>query len=435
MGALALVVPVSLWYAASLGDDTYRLLWRTPKVLSGETVALTAAAALAFLAGAAVVRSLARRRVVRPWPGLGPESLRRLERGSSVVFWLTATGYLAFAAAAAARGLSPAALVQAFVAQDNYGSEFRAQLEPVPGVTTLTQAGLAYVVMASVLLVHRWDARTARRLAVVLLLALFRSFVNTERLALLELLVPLAVVAAMTLRRRGPVVARRAVALAPVVLVPLVVAVFGAFEYSRSWQFFESRTDQTFWGFVLARISGYYATAFNNGAIRWEEGTFAGRLPYESVQLFWDAPVVADLDLYNRLSAATPLASQNLLERYGNPEFNNPGGLTVPLVDLGVVGGLVYLGLAGVLLGLAYQAFVEGRLVGLLLYPVAATGVFELPRYVYWSQGRVLPAVLCVVAVALYVARARGSEQDGGAGRAPGGAVEQGTPVRRQVRS
>ncbi|MEJ5945311.1 hypothetical protein WDZ17_08395 [Pseudokineococcus basanitobsidens] len=406
VGAIALIVPASLWYASSLGDETYRLLWRTPKVLTGDTTALAAAAALAFVAGAAVVRALARRRVVRPWPGLDPEGLRRLEKGSSVVFWLTAVGYLAFAAAAAARGLSLSALVRSVVDQDNYGSEFREQLAPVPGVTTLTQCGLAYVAMAGILLVHRWDARTARRLGVVLLLALVRSFVNTERLALLELLVPLVVVGAVALRRRGPVVARRAVVLAPVVLLPVVVAIFGAFEYSRSWQFFQGRTDQGFWGFVLARIAGYYATAYNNGAIRLDEGTYPGRLPYESVQLLWDAPGVSSLGLYERWSAATPLAAQDLLERFGNPEFNNPGGLTVPLVDLGVVGGLVYLAVAGVLIGLAYQAFVEGRLIGLLLYPIAATGAFELPRYVYWSQGRVLPAVLCVVVVTLYVARA-----------------------------
>ncbi|GAA2031721.1 hypothetical protein GCM10009756_25010 [Pseudokineococcus marinus] len=407
VGAVALIVPASLWYAASLSDDTYRLLWRTPKVLGPTTTALAAAAALAFVVGAATVRALARRRVVRPWPGLGADVLDRVERGSGVVFWLTAVGYAAFAVAAAARGLSLSALVRSVVDQDNYGSEFRDQLAPVPGVTTLTQCGLAYVVMASVLLVHRWDGRTARRLGVVLLLALVRSFVNTERLALLELLVPLVVVLAVALRRRGGAVARRAVVLAPAVLLPLVVAVFGAFEYSRSWQFFADRTDQSFVGFVLARVAGYYATAFNNGAIRVEEGTYPGRLPYESVQMVWDAPGVSSLGLYDRWSASPPLASQDLLERFGNPEFNNPGGLLVPVVDLGVVGGLLYLLVAGVLVGLAYQAFVEGRLVGLLLYPVAATGVFELPRYVYWSQGRVLPAVLCIAAVSLYALRAR----------------------------
>ena len=419
VGALALLVPASLWYASGLGDETYRLLWRSPKVLDGTTTALAAAAALAFVAGAAVVRALARRRVVRPWPGLDAVLLQRLERGSSVVFWLTAVGYLAFAIAAAARGLSLSALVQSVVDQDNYGSEFREQLAPVPGVTTLTQCGLAYVAIAGILLVQRWDGRTARRLGVVLLLALVRSFVNTERLALLELLVPLVVVAAVAVRRRGPVVVRRGVVLAPVVLLPVVVAIFGAFEYSRSWQFFQGRTDQSFWGFVLARLAGYYATAYNNGAIRFEEGTYPGRLPYESVQLLWDAPGISSLGLYDRWSASTPLAAQDLLERFGNPEFNNPGGLTVPLVDLGVVGGLVYLALAGVLVAVAYQAFVEGRLIGLLLYPIAATGVFELPRYVYWSQGRVLPAVLCVLAVSLYATRSR-SRGPSGAARSSG---------------
>jgi len=36
---------------------------------------------------------------------------------------------------------------------------------------------------------------------------------------------------------------------------------------------------------------------------------------------------------------------------------------------------------------------------------MVVTGLLDLPRYLYWTQGRVVPAVLALLVVALYVGR------------------------------
>ncbi len=242
--------------------------------------------------------------------------------------------------------------------------------------------------LATLLLVHGRDGRTARRLAVVTLLALVRAFVNTERLALLELAVPALGVLVMALSRRGRGPGGRTVAtLAPVVLLPLLTVVFGAFEYSRSWQYFKVRTNASFADFVVTRMAGYYTTAYNNGQLRLDHAQFPGRLPYESIQLFWDAPVISQLHLYERLSAPPPASALAILDAHGNPEFNNPAACLCRWSTSAPWAALVFFAIAGLLVGWAYRAFTTGAPVGLLVYPMLLTGVFDLPRYVYWTQG------------------------------------------------
>lgn len=405
LGALALVVPVPMWAALAVDDSEYRLQWNTPKAVGDVTVLLAAAAALVLIVGALVAQLGARPRRQRAWPDLDDHRLARLQRVSNVLFWLTITGYVAFGLAATARGLTLSALVSSLVNQDNYESAFKEQLAPIPGVTTLTQVGVAYAVVAALLLSVGWRRQTARRLAVVIVLAVLRAFLNTERLALLELAVPLVAVAAVATYRRRSSGLGRAMPLAPAVLLPLLILIFGAFEYSRSWQYFSSRTDQGFPRFVLTRLAGYYVTAYNNGQLRLDYERYAGRLPYESVQAFWDAPIISQLHLYDRFSAAPPLSATQILENHGNPEFNNPGGLLVPFVDFGVAGGLLFFLVAGLLIGAAYRGFSQGTITGLLVYPVLLTGLYDLPRYIYWTQGRLLPALVCLLVGAAYVGR------------------------------
>jgi hypothetical protein len=45
----------------------------------------------------------------------------------------------------------------------------------------------------------------------------------------------------------------------------------------------------------------------------------------------------------------------------------------------------------------------------MLLHPVFLTGLFELPRYLYLPEGRVLPALVVLVLVGLRLRRGRAS--------------------------
>jgi hypothetical protein len=398
-GALLLVVPTSLLLAAATSDLDFRLLYRTPKSLTAGQSLLFLCAGGMLLLGVLITQALRGRSRQAVWPALRPSDVALLHRASGVVFVLTCVGYASMLLAGFARGVRPADLVGALTAQSNYSGALRAGFAPVTGLTTLTQLGIAYVVLGGLLLLAGERGRVPRRLAVVLLLGLFRAFFLTERLAVLELVLPLVALAAVHARRRG---GRRALLdLAPVAALPLLAVVFGAFEYSRSWVFFRSRTTATFPEFVLDRLAGYYATAYNNGAIGLEHAGHPGRLPYSSIEAFWTAPGVEQLGLYQRLTGVDPtVAYTTMLAQYGSPEFNNPGGLSLPLVDFGVPGGLVAFLLLGLLIGLLWTWFQDGAPYGLLLYPVAFTGLLELPRYLYVTQGRLVPPVFALLVVA-----------------------------------
>jgi oligosaccharide repeat unit polymerase len=407
-GVLLLVITLSLLVTVTISPHDYVFFYRVQKAITGHDVFLFVLAAASLLIGTALPLLSGRQRPVPGWPGLDGRQLRTLDRAATVAFRLTVLGYVLLLGLGFSRGASPATLLKALTSQSDYAGTFKTVFAPVAGVTSLTQVGIAYVVLATLLRVHRAGRHTGRRLTVVFLLGLFRTYFLTERLAILELAVPLVLLAAVGARQRPRPSRRSALMPAlPVLALPLLVVVFGAFEYSRSWQYFKTRTTLSFPQFAVNRLAGYYATSYNNGALILRYGSHLHRLPYDSIQGLWTSPGPAQLDLYHRLTGVNgPDVLNTVLAQHGNPEFNNPGGLASPLFDFGVPGGLLFFFVAGVLVGLAYRSFRSGRPVGLLIYPVLFTGLLELPRYVYWTEGRVVPAYL-VLFVTAYLIRTR----------------------------
>ncbi|MCZ2825562.1 MULTISPECIES: hypothetical protein [unclassified Modestobacter] len=402
---IGLVALPATWLSLAIADERYRALWGTPKAVNLEWTLWFTAGLLLFLGGA-LLPGLRGVRRVPSWPALSAGDLRVLERAATVLFWLTMLGYVAYGINAVRVGLEPVVLVTALIDQELYGLGIREQLGTVPGLTTMTQFGVAFVVLTGVLMLAEGRRpQHLRRLAVVAFLALLRAFFVTERLALLELLVPLLVlvVAGMSRTSRGT---RRA-AFLPAVLAPVVVAVFAAFEYSRSWVFYAAQGGQSFPVFVVERFAGYYVTAYNNGVIRLLHQEPAG-LPYDLWSAFWTAPGIGSLNLFRSLTGVDPEPAYTLaLTQFGNPEFNNYGAVASPFVDLGIAGGLLFFLGAGLLTGTLHRALREGRIWGLLLYPLFVLTMLELPRYFYLGQGRATPGLVALVVVALLVNRGR----------------------------
>ena len=104
--------------------------------------------------------------------------------------------------------------------------------------------------------------------AVIMILAVFRAVLNSERLAVLELLVPAFVVLLQTLPDRVLTQARmRMVALAPMWAPCLLLGGFTASEFLRSWSNFYADRQPSLVSFAAGRLTGYYVTAANNSAI------------------------------------------------------------------------------------------------------------------------------------------------------------------------
>jgi oligosaccharide repeat unit polymerase len=411
-GALFVVALPTLAYAATLDDAAYRAAWGVGKALTTDLVLVILAGLLVFMLGSSV--PLLRRHVApsRPWPALSERDVSVLRSAAPWLFWGTLAGYVLLLAAGASRGATPAAVLQ-LVASGNLNTDaLKDSFAPIAGLTSFTQLGLASVTVSSLLLVSGRSKRAVVQLLVVVLVSVPRGFLLSERLAVIELLVPVAVVFALAGVTRGRPAVRRMWRLAPVILIPLVLVLFAAFEFVRSWSFYATRTSQSFADWALQRFLGYYATSYNNGALSMLYEPEPGRLPNDSLGSFWSAPGIAQAHLYERLSSpGSATRFDEVLVQHGNPEFNNPCGICQPFTDFGTIGGLVWLLVAGLVLGALYVGFVAARPIQLLVYPMLVTGLFELPRYLYWTSGRIVPATLALVVIGYLMRRRRRADE------------------------
>ncbi|AMO60049.1 Uncharacterised protein [Mycolicibacterium phlei] len=410
---------VAVVLTAAVGDADFRRYWDEPKLVTTETLVLFECGVLAFALAALIATTVAAPRtgLTGPWPNLSPATERLLRRASTVLTTLTLAGYLGFAIAIARSGLS---LAELFGDVDNpWDAPVKIAIGTIPGVTTLTQVGMAAATVSSVLLAQRFTRAELARLVTVLTLSVPRAYIYSERLALLELAVPAVVVGAAWLSNRSR--RQRAIAKAtPVAGLAVVGVLFAVFEYFRSWQFYRQRGDMSFWEFAANRLAGYYATAINNGQVILDHLAFPGRLPFDTLDAFWSLQGVYQLRLYEVLGGHDrPYAKSgdeespyfHALAQAANPEFNNPSGYVAPFVDYGPVGGLMFFALIGVVTGLLYRAFASGHLVGLLVYPFVFTGFVELPRYLYWFQGRCTYSWLALAVVLVLAAVVRRRER------------------------
>jgi hypothetical protein len=412
--AVASIVPPAL-----LGDQQFRSLWRTPKWVTGETLLLfgCGAAALGFGALVGIATAATTQPPSAPWPSLNDRSVRLLRRSSTALTAATIVGYAGFVILFVRSGLSPLEVVSG---SPSYGSGISVKdaVGTMPGVTTLTQFGIAAVVISTILLVREYSRAELCKLLTVIGLAVPRAYLFTERLAILELVVPMTVILAAHLSiQRG--LRRRLMQVIPFVSFLAVVVIFGLFEYFRSWTFYRTHwaVGTPYAEFALSRFAGYYATAVNNGHLVLEHLQWPKRLPYDTIEAFWTAPGIKSIGLYQTLGGHPPpyTGAQSdpwigVLNHFANPEFNNQTGYASAFIDYGHFGGILYFLLIGVIAGLLYHGFCQAKALGLFLYPVVFLGLLELPRYLYWSQGRTTYAWIGLLVIVALVSKSEAKE-------------------------
>jgi len=233
--------------------------------------------------------------------------------------------------------------------------------------------------------------------------------VFSERLALIELLVP-ATIVTMRMKVLGkslPATVHWLLKVAPVAAVLGLFLFFGAFEYFRSWRYYQHEFD-SYPQFVVWRMAGYYTTAHNNSAMALEtQPVFP--LPYSTVQMLWRFPGLSKSPLgYQALTGVDPVERQTkMLEQFGTPELNNEGGLFQPALDFGLGGLVVFWALCGFVGGRLYRSYLAGTIAGVTLYPLVFLAILETPRFLYLTYPRSLPTMLMLVFVLTFVIRSR----------------------------
>lgn len=383
--------------AAVQSDAAYRL-YGAPKFFHAEHLLLAAGTIVAFALGRRLAEAT----------GSAPQTLG--EQNDALIrgwFWLTTgltlLGYAVWLAVGLKNGFSLDTLRSFFSTDDPVlGETIRSEMfVTVKGVTTCTQFGVAAVPLG-LWLYFRGERKLIWPIGLLVGLAGVRALLFSERLALIELVVPAAVIALRTrLLGRAVSPAMKFVwQLAPLGGVVALVLFFGGFEYFRSWRHYQKEFD-SYAQFTLWRIGGYYTTAHNNGAMALATQP-QYPLPYATLRHVWTFPGLASTPLgYTKLTGVDPDARYaDMLDRVGTPELNNEGGLFQPALDYGLGGLLLFWLACGFIAGRLYRGFLVGTLAGLTIYPLVLLAILETPRVLYLCYPRSLPALAALVAVA-----------------------------------
>lgn len=403
-------IPI-IFASLALPAETYRLLWFEPKYITLDTTLLNLAVCISFIFGFLLPTVLSRKkpRSALNTLNVSPRTLAMLYRCFWIAIYLTFFGYLLFYVTAIAKGFNPAMVLAMLSGQKGLVYEIKTYyFATIPGVTTCTQFGVAAVLIGT-LLGHLDGWKRVKWLIILtLILTLVRAVVLSERLALIEVAVPSAMLAAFLQRPRlrsrwGRSMLTWGPATAPFVLYLF----FTIAEYFRSWSNFYVNKGASIWEFSFARLLGYYATSLNNSAFRYSV-IDPPSLPYYTLEWFWYFPGIGDLLGLREQGKELERVWMSRLRAEVNPEFNNEGGMYLPLVDYGVFGGLLWWFVIGIIGYYLHRRFCEGRMLGLLLFPVFFLGLLEGPRILYWTNGRAFPHI-CYLLIVIFLATRRTS--------------------------
>lgn len=412
---MTFAVAPGLLLSAALSSTYFLGQWGTPKFITPHDLYLIGGLAVAFCAGTWVAI-----RIASPRPPHGDPSLRatpaliwRLERAGRSLFWLTVAGYVLWTLVGLSRGLRAAELSAVFTGSVH---TVKGYLAPVAGVTTLTQFGPLSAVCF--MLLRRTDShvRANRYLVALFALALIRTLVYAERLAVIEIAIPVLIVALALPRRGTPVIRRAILTLLPLWAPVALLIFFGSFEYFRSWSssYYQGQyAGRGYATFVVNRLGAYYGTAMNNGVLQLQSDERASHVPFFVLRWLWKFPVIDQVTPYAQLSGSNvgPDYATTLKAR-ANPEFNNEAGILLPVFDLGTVGAAAFWFCAGLATGVAFALFKERDITGLVVYPVLYLGLLEAGRELYWTDGRAMPSILGAVVLG-WVLRGSSKHQSG----------------------
>lgn len=396
-GGMALV-------AICIPADTYFAAWGVPKFLDSDASGLLLICILAVTFGIVLTSGLSTHGGSRML-SISGRQVTYLRRAYKVLFALTVTGYLLFFVFGYVKGVGLNDLIAVLQRDPLATYRVKAQVQTIPGLTTMTQFGPIAVAIGFLL---KRIGHGSSSFLILLFLSCLRVVFYSERLALIEMLVPLILVAALT-RRPGKA---KWIGLAPAVIAPFVWGVFSASEYIRSWVYYQNLTTMPFTEWVTLRLIGYYTTSFNNSALFMQahEGTRA--LPFFSVGVFWNAPGLSSAFPYPGVSGTNPDRWwSSVLSAYGRPEFNNQGSFLVAWAEFGPFLALLFWFAVGTVLGALFSAMTRGSLPGLLAYSVLFIGILELARIGYWMEGRAAPALVGLIAIACTFPRASAAGQ------------------------
>lgn len=292
---------------------------------------------------------------------------------------------------------SPSALISVLRGDGAYGN-IRSQNKTIGGITTLAQCGLSYMIFYTDRVwglkqpLPHW--RFTAYFYTIIGLAVFRSYAWSERLATIELVVPLGLLY-FCYRDRGTLAIMRVIrAVGPVLGLALLIGYFGMMEFFRSWTAYEG-SESGFWSFVMRRFLSYYYGALNNGAGLLMVMDWPTYNMEHVIQWLYRFPAL--IGPIFRFAFDVQTQDFIFLSKYADSEFNNMSGIFTIFFDMGVAGALLYAGVWGLIAGASYASVKARRGFLRLLFPLMFLSILEIMRILYLGDVRAFPIVLTLV--------------------------------------
>ena len=273
-------------------------------------------------------------------------------------------------------------------------------LKTIPGITTFTQflpIGVACLYYVQKIYQTRIYRKT---ILFCVLLVTYRTFINNERLAILEVLIPLGVIYLYFNSKpaRTPWWIIYSLALF------VVFILFALTEYFRSWQFYKFQYGLTFMNFTTDRFISYYGTALNNGAIYQQVYPQISNLPMGTLDWLWQFPVLGSL-LNNLLTNQDLFVNwtQALKSFAGTDEYTNINSYFMILSEANLcILAAMFLILGG-FFQIMYSKLHNPKSPYVIVLGSLLIGILELPRLFWFGLGRAFPIVISSLLIYLYI--------------------------------
>lgn len=395
---LVLMVPISLIVAA-MPKQAYLEFDQARQFFAGDQLLAALAGLMAFAAGCGIVGYVGRS-ARRNQAGQGAAPAARLLH-SHYRRVMLAIGAVAFAGniAVVLPILADPGLVIAFLSgKASVFALLKERVLQVPGLTSVSNLAALFAAL------YALKSKVADRpldwldhgfAAVVFSAVLMRAVFNSERLAIIEVVLPIGIVWFGTVGPRW----RAWWSLAPILGIAGIILLFAVTEYFRSWTVYRYYYED-YGDFVLSRIWGYYLTALNNGAGLAElyppgfDGTYTMNWFYRFPLFPWVA------------SGEEPTFWEYAFQ-YATAEFNNTSGIFAPIQDFGPIFGILMWFVLGVVSGRIYDGYRRGLIPYMLFHPTWMIGVYEILRLFYWGSSKYFPTLVATLAIVVFMARHR----------------------------
>lgn len=288
----------------------------------------------------------------------------------------------------------------------------RTDIGTVTGITSLVNVAPVFFCLAGyVLFVRRTrDPALAALTIVLLLFTFFRAYIWSERLAVVEAIIPLALALIGNGTPKPHQRVRRLLwRLGPYAALPIVFLFFALTEFFRSWIYFADRV--AFWDFATGRFVSYYYTSLNNGAGLLTTTPDWPTWKFEQVLLWLHTFPLGIGPWFSETVGRLVNADEIFLMRYADPEFNTSSSFAAVTLDIGVAGATLYFFLCMFCAGLLYSRYLHSDPLSVMLFPSVLVAMFESFRYPYFGASRAFVWLLgtLVVLTVLWIVGAIGT--------------------------